>query len=916
MTLVHRLRLLSCIFLYLMSSFTTVFAQSPITFSGKVTDENLNPLEFASISYTEGNVQLSTDAEGLFRFTVRPNIPEVTIRISFVGKKAIQRSIAVKDIQPINTFVLEELSLNLEEVSVLPERKISESSNSSIIFDKEAIRQVQAFSLMDVLNTLPGKATEAPVINNPQTITLRNGPLTKGSNSNDQLYDINNSLGVAIIMDGVVQSNDANMQSRSLSRNGMLGSIIKSNGNFGSFDVPYQGLDLREIPVESIESIEVIQGVASAKYGDLTDGAIIIERQAGNTPYQFTTNVNAASVSSSLSKGFALGNKWGALNANFNYTNSNSDPRDKMNQYERVAQSLMWTKNFGSAVKNTLSFDFNKRLDDVKLDPDDGSQRMTYSKNSGVRLSNRLSATLNHSILQRLNLTASYSESNQETYSQWQLNRSPQPYTNKDTTGIYEGYWIPGNYLAKEEILGNPVSFSTNMDLSGQFSSGPLDHRISFGANYSYSNNGGKGIVMDGDRPRFLSGDQNERPYSYEYTPSLQNLGLYLEDQVSTTIAGKAFSTSLGLRYDFQNGKGYLQPRINSRLSLNKNWQINAAYGISVKGPTLAHRYPAPEWIDIPLLQYYTGYADQSINLMFTDKHIPDNSHLQSSKATQIEIGVRYQNDFISSSLFAFFKKNRNGFASTASFRNYTLPEYEVRHTPGEKAEYYPTGNMINYAGLSSYQVRNDVSSDNHGLEFMLSTRKVQSIQTSFNFSTVLSYNFYKNAAVRVKVPEKDIEIDGHKIWYSLFNPEESERYSLMSKLGSTTHIPKIGFIVSFNADLFWLNSIYQDKTSHYPIAYINDQLEYFAIENFNPDDPVLGQLKLSPGKDRSQPIIYGIVNMSIAKEIRKNLRFSLTAYNAFDLHPEYYKELPDGTILELKYNNPVSITGGISLKF
>src|SRR5690606_22461550 len=157
-------------------------------------------------------------------------------------------------------------------------------------------------------------ATEAPVINNPQTITLRNGLPNPGASPDEQLYDLNNSLGVAIIMDGVRQSNDANMQSRNLSANGLMGSIIKSNGNFGAFDVPYQGLDLREIPVESIESIEVIQGVPSAKYGELTDGAIIIERQAGNTPYQFTTNVNAASVSSSLSKGFALGNKWGALN--------------------------------------------------------------------------------------------------------------------------------------------------------------------------------------------------------------------------------------------------------------------------------------------------------------------------------------------------------------------------------------------------------------------------------------------------------------------------------------------------------------------------------------------------------------------------------------------------------------------------
>src|SRR5690606_15794882 len=258
MALIHR-RLLFCLLLCFTSTSFVALAQVPITFTGRVVDEDRNPLEFASISYTQGNVQLGTNAEGIFKFNIRPNTTEVSVLISFVGKKAIQRTLALKDIRPLNTFVLEELSLNLEEVSVAPERKISESSNSSIVFDKEAIRQVQAFSLMDVLNTLPGKATEAPVINNPQTITLRNGPLTSGSNSNDQLYDINNSLGVAIIMDGVIQSNDGNMQSRSLSANGMLKSIIKSNGNFGSFDVPYQGLDLREIPVESIESIEVIQ---------------------------------------------------------------------------------------------------------------------------------------------------------------------------------------------------------------------------------------------------------------------------------------------------------------------------------------------------------------------------------------------------------------------------------------------------------------------------------------------------------------------------------------------------------------------------------------------------------------------------------------------------------------------------------
>src|SRR5690606_2778173 len=109
----------------------------------------------------------------------------------------------------------------------------------------------------------------------------------------------------------------------------------------------------------------------------------------------------------------------------------------------------------------------------------------------------------------------------------------------------------------------------------------------------------------------------------------------------------------------------------------------------------------------------------------------------------------------ISTSLFAYLKKNRNGFASNSNFRDYTLPEYEVRHTPGEKAEYYPTGRMVTYAGLTTYQVGNDVSSDNYGLELMLSTRKIHSIQTSFHFSSVLSYNYYNNKRVRIYTNEK-----------------------------------------------------------------------------------------------------------------------------------------------------------------
>src|SRR5690606_34416744 len=124
----------------------------------------------------------------------------VSVHIAFVGKKAIEQSFERSDIGREHLFRLEDLSLTLAEVTVTPQFKQSDISNSSITFNRQAIEQVQAFSLMDVLNTLPGRATVAPDLHRPQMITLRGG---QGSQ-----YDFNNSLGVSIIMDGVVQSND------------------------------------------------------------------------------------------------------------------------------------------------------------------------------------------------------------------------------------------------------------------------------------------------------------------------------------------------------------------------------------------------------------------------------------------------------------------------------------------------------------------------------------------------------------------------------------------------------------------------------------------------------------------------------------------------------------------------------------
>src|SRR5690606_37188493 len=135
-------------------------------------------------------------------------------------------------------------------------------------------------------------------------------------------------------------SNNANMQGRNPLIRGIGGSNLSvPPGNFGGDgpgNLPYSGestfggIDLRQIPIESIERIEVISGVAPARYGDISDGAVIVERQAGLTPTFFRVQARNNATSYGISKGFALSPTLGHFNVDLSYVNSFADNRDKL----------------------------------------------------------------------------------------------------------------------------------------------------------------------------------------------------------------------------------------------------------------------------------------------------------------------------------------------------------------------------------------------------------------------------------------------------------------------------------------------------------------------------------------------------------------------------------------------------------
>jgi ferric enterobactin receptor len=888
-------------------------AQNIVKYTGKVVNSKQRPIEFASVLLLETGGIAYTNAEGRFSFSVDVRqFPTVNLKISFVGMNTQTAKVKVTAHIPEAVFTMQDLTLTLNEVQITEKQK-GEVSNSSITFDRQAIEQLQAFSLSDVLNSLPGKATVAPNLQTMQNLTLRSAA-TGASASN-------NSMGIAIIIDGIQQSNNANMQNLNIGTLGLSRAQVSDSRYSDRYDDTFTGLDLRNIPADNIESIEVVRGVASAQYGDITNGAVILNRQAGKTYYQFNARTTYGSTNYSLTKGYLLGKKLGALNVNFNFLRSNQDPRDMVKSYDRLSTGLMWTSYLSKAIKNTLSVDYNTKFDNIKLDPEDIQGRMTFSKDRRVSITERLSASINNKYLKRINLNAGFSKGYSESYSEYELHRGGLiPIASKDTTGVYEGYFVPGAYRSVQHTVGKPINFNGTLSLLGQFNTGKIFHKFNFGSTLSIASNKGAGVLEDPENPRWRDqGSKNNRPYDFQLIPDLVNVGLYAEDNFKVKIFNKNLLVTPGLRYDVQNGYGNLQPRINTSYQIAKRLQFTLAYGISTKSPTMSYRYPGPIYYDFPLVNYRTpdNNIDQSLFLVYTQKVTPDNRNLKPTRSTQLEAGLKYDHDLFNISAFGYIKKSRDGFNGVTTPRAFMIPVYTYSVVNGQKPTYTFTGNYETLIGsnLTDTQISNVVNTDDYGAEIFINTKKIEQIETSFGVTTAIIYSKYHNSGERLFSADALKANQGGKAWWGIYKGNQYKNWAVNSKFTTTTHIPQLGFVVNIIADVAWLSSQSTLDDSNIPIAYLDKTLNRNAIENYsvsNPDYGYLGYVASSASYYKV-PIIYGNVSMRIAKEIKQRIRLSISAYNVFNLMPRY--ENPEIQAIYVP-NSPVSVSGELSIKF
>ena len=261
----------------------------------------------ATIQLQPTGAMAVTDMEG--RATVKNvEMGTYTIHISYVGYESISTQVKVSKNTKLD-FMLVPTTLALSEVTVTAKQNAAGAATSSII-GRQAIDHLQASSLADVLQLLPGQL-------------MTNTDLTAQSNLQIRTLSNNNTaaFGSSVILDGVPQSNNGQLEA----------------GGFSA--TSFAGTDLRNYSADDIDEVEVIRGIPSAEYGDLTSGLMVVHSKIGVTPWQVKGKVNPGLMNYSLGKGLKM-NKAGVLNFNVDYAQAWGDPRQKTRSYDRYNLSI------------------------------------------------------------------------------------------------------------------------------------------------------------------------------------------------------------------------------------------------------------------------------------------------------------------------------------------------------------------------------------------------------------------------------------------------------------------------------------------------------------------------------------------------------------------------------------------------
>jgi hypothetical protein len=872
--------------------FSSVFVRAEnYTVYGIVIDKETRiPVELASVYINELAQGANTYDKGLFEIR-NVSAGSYHFRVSYLGYETIDSLIQINRVMHLN-FYLTKTSLLLKEVNVMAREKPQSATTSSI--KRAAIEHLQPSSMGDLLQLLPGGLLSDSKLNTSNQVSMRQAGT-----------DNNTAMGTAVVVDGVPMSNNANMQSFYGTNNTTDVSNTKNPVN--------GGVDLRQISTDHVDEVEVIRGIPSVKYGDLTSGAIIVKSKKGETPLTFRIKSDPLNKLVYVGKGYRLPKDAGTINFGIDYTKYVADQRSPFDQYQRITSSLSYEKLIRKVFLSTTQVGFTGTIDKQVTDPDIMNKEDNYQSDyKSFKLSNSGTWNINKGILYKAEYTLS------ANYAQDILNRtntvtlnSPIGISLSNAEGESLGMFLPSEYLSTYKVDGKPFNFYSQLTTYLHPKIGKTFNNLLLGVEFRLDKNFGDGSIYDLTRPPFPNMSSSSRPRAPKDIPSMQKLTVFAEDNFTAKVGEGKLGITAGLRgtrlgnlssLSAMYNKFYIEPRLNINYQLPAfqlfdnpfEMGIKGGFGDQLKFPTTFQLYPEKAYYDISELNYYST-SNENNRMVYLLTKIKDrtNNDLTAARNRKYEIGFDLNYKGVSLNVTAFSENENNGFEEQSMYFPQSYNLYDASSFTGTGK---PTVNDFTYQSkkmfLSYSFTTNAAKIIKKGIEYQLSTKKISAINTEIVLNGAWFQTQYDISQPRYKYP--NIVSNGDYYPYvGVFNAGSDSKINeqLNTTLFLNTHFSKQRLLFSTSIQTVWYTSYQMIKYNGIPDSYIdlnNNVLLFTESEKQNPAFKPLIETFSTAYFDPERTPVSLEVNLKVTKEIGNNLKLSFFVNRLLDYNPRY----------------------------
>lgn len=894
-------------YLPLQSKAQTTSSKSTYTVKGKViSDTDRASVSFALVWVETNEIYATCDIDGDFLLHKVP-AGEHTIQVQCLGYAPKKININVeKDLEL--TIKLTPASFGLSEVNVMAKR----TKGDKIVVDQDAIEYVQPISISDVLLLLPGSVYLENTMSSFSKITSRQA----GS-------DENTSLGMGIMADGVPMSNDAmRIQMVGVTENSIS---ARNDTEIQSRTGMNQGVDMRYISTDHIQSVEFTRGIASAQYGNLSSGLIQINSKFGVTPLRVRAKADLKNKLFYVGKGIKLSEKAGTLHLGADYLYSIDDIREEMDKFSRITgqayynnQVYIGEKTLDIDAKLSQTITVNKMKKDELTYEYDETYKSDYSKTNMLVKGN---LTLNQSWIEKLELITSVDVTFDKISRHKMVLSSSGPLNVPlaKEEGEHEGVFLPGRYYSDFYIDNIPINIYSQLNAVSRFRlSNNFSNNTFYGLEYRYSKNKGDGAVIEDEtRPPFPYDNSYMRPRPNHEIPAISVGAAYLQTDFSYNKEKNYLKLSLGGRLTkmFNLPADYTlsdillaEPRVN--LSYTRSSDLNGSklkntirigYGEENKLPTMDYLYPEKLYKDFYMLNAYRDQEEYRRLITYTHIFNVENKEIRENRNRKIEAGWDIEYKDFSMFITAFYEKSTTGFEYFTVYNPLTYDLYEtlkpgvdISNRKPEKEDYVKEPYSI---FTTSSQVKNSKKTTKQGIEYRIILPKINPLATRIEINGAYYKTNYGSALQEFYYP--DVKIAGKVYPYvGIYNNNPEYEYKRFNtNVWFNTHIPKFKLIFTNFFQFIWIASNqYKDLRQEYPAEYIGfdgvrQAVTAEDIQKINSDDMTYRHLKKTVKplnyEKNSEPVSI-MWNIKATKEFNKYARLSFFVNNIVDINPKY----------------------------